>query len=353
MKSMVYSIEAMMNRAICFFICLAGSVSAQSEFESETHWHVDLSKNLFAAGTFEQLDEQLRPKGWDEIEAFESGNAVASSGDVRLRPANDGSQVAFATTIDLPGSANYLTFYVRMRGPAMVRGKSKDAGGGVVFSLMNVFGDSREMPRLDPAYSGYRNWNEFIATVRVKPGETKLNVRVEVVDAKGDLDVDKILVLPSTPGFVPTDEQRSVLRRALESDDGEAIAKLLKDEPRILELRTGERDNLTLLGLAVWKDAASVCKTLIEAGADVEAVDYNWENTPLAWACIQGRKEVAKVLIEGGANIDGYESLAQSGKSSRGWPFRSAEDFDAIIQAIRERRSREKEEQTGEDEQVE
>lgn len=62
-------------------------------------------------------------------------------------------------------------------------------------------------------------------------------------------------------------------------------------------------------------DAPKVAAKLIELGADIEAKDSNWGNTPLRWCCWWGVPEVAKVLVEAGAATDGASEMARSSKS--------------------------------------
>jgi ankyrin repeat protein len=54
---------------------------------------------------------------------------------------------------------------------------------------------------------------------------------------------------------------------------------------------------------AVWKNDVERVQQLIEENADLEAVVE--ECTPLYLACLKGHKDVAEVLIKGGAKVDG------------------------------------------------
>jgi hypothetical protein len=225
---------------------------------------------------------------------------------------------------------------VRLRGSSIQRGQQNNAGGGVRFSLVDSAGHEREMPRVDPPYAGYRDWTIEIHTARVLEGETKVRIGIEMINATGDLEVDEILVVPSNADHEATFEQTNVLDRALENDDPEAIATLIKDDARMLEMRVGRCDNGTPLIRAAWKGSPRVAAKLIELGADVEAQDRNWGNTPLWWCSWWGTHEVAAVLLAAGAEPRGASQMAQYAKTANRGATRSKEDFDAVSKLVDE-----------------
>ena len=57
------------------------------------------------------------------------------------------------------------------------------------------------------------------------------------------------------------------------------------------------------LALATIDDDPVAVKSLLAAGADVNARDPDWASTPLIFAALLGRAEIARMLIAAGADI--------------------------------------------------
>jgi WD40 repeat protein len=307
-----------------------------------THWNADPTADIFKIGTFTQAGEQGRPVGWKNLSAFEAGQAQLETrgrGTVTLS-STDGAKTSIATDIDLPPKTEHVTFMVLQRGPSIERGDDKNAGGGVTFSLVDSKGARREMSRIEPRYEGYRNWTNGIHTAQVRPGETGLRVSITLDGATGGIEVDNILIIPSDDDNEATTEQIKALNLALKNDDAETIAKLIEDDPQMLEMRTGQSDNGTPLIRAAWTVAPKVAAKLIELGADLEARDINWGNTPMRWCCWFGNHEVAAVLIDAGADLRGASQMAQSSKTGNRFAKRSKEDFDKLSKLVDEYEAR-------------
>ncbi len=330
-----------MLNALCAVLIAAGPIvtgpAEADEVVGEfvpTHWNVELHDDILRVGRWTSL--KGRPKGWDDTSAVDAGKAFVSrpGGMLTLVSSQHGGNLQISTTIDIPHGTEYLTFLVRLRGPEIEQGKSEDSGAGVTFAVIDANGTKRVMPRIDVSYKGYRNWYSHLRTVEVDRRDRLLNVKVSLVDASGDLDIDDILVIPSHGDDEMSDWERGALSQAIREDDVEAVRELILESPELLETRFGRADNGTPLTVAAWHDSARVAEALIELGADIEAEDHNWHNTPLRWCCWWGNSKVAKVLVDAGARTAGASRMAQSSKDNNPSPRGQPEDFDRISEVI-------------------
>jgi hypothetical protein len=302
----------------------------------KTHWNVNLDDDALQVGMFQPSDENGRPSGWDDVSAFDAGFArlrVGGNGADAILSGTPAAKRSISTFMDLPENAEHLTFVVRLRGPNL-RKDDVVAGAGVTVTFLDADGGQRTMPRLEPAYEGYRDWIVRLGTARVRDGERRLRVDIEVINAMGDLEVDSIRIIPSTASGEATTMQSRTLEQVLKEDDADAVAELIRSDRRMLEMRTGHSDNGTPLIRAAWMGKPKVVAKLIELGADVEAIDHNWGNTPLEWCSWWGTHEVAKVLVEAGADTRGVSRRAQSAKTRNGSAQRPAADFDKISKLV-------------------
>ncbi|EMI40372.1 ankyrin repeat domain-containing protein [Rhodopirellula sp. SWK7] len=311
----------------------------QGTFERTPHWNADRNDNFYPHSELKELDERGFPVGWGDVSAFESGRAVVrdpAKGIIQLTCPDDGSETSISTTIDLPKRIKFVTVLTRMRGPTVELGDSDDAGAGVVYTLEMKSGKTREFPRVEPLYryGSLGGWKTYRTTMRVLPGYVKLNVRAEINDSKGSFEVDRILVVSSEPGYQATPEERIRLMTAIQKDDDVEIAKLMEEQPGLLELRDGTMENGTPLILASWFNSVKVTKELIRLGANMEASDESWQNTPLAWCCWWGNPEVAEVLVDAGAKTKHYARMVASSKTQNRSPRGTPEDFDRIVEII-------------------
>jgi hypothetical protein len=301
-----------------------------------THRNVELQDDILKVGNWVLLDGW--PKGWDDLSAFEEDYATTngSGGKLTLNATGDGTEVAISTTIDLPREVEFLTFVVRFRGPELECGETDGAGGGVTFSVVDYKGQTRVMPRIEPPYNGSINWSFNMQTVRILEGETKLQVKVSIRDAVGILEVEDIYVMPSDPTNEASEEEQRALATAIRNDDAEAVGAILRKNPQLLECRTGIASNGTPLIIAAQYNSVKVAVKLIESGAYKEAVDQNWNNTPLRWCCWMANPEVAAVLVDAGAKTAGIRDVLlramrrnQSSQSVAERYARISEIFDA------------------------
>ena len=325
---------------IGIWIVLSGVSFGQSKFEDPPHWNADRKDNFFQHGAFKQTDDNGIPIGWDAA-AFESGYAKVlkdSKGIVQLTCPTAGIELEVSTIVNLPKKAEYVTILTRMRGPTIKLGSSEQSGAGMVYSLIAADGSVREFPRVEPIYQygSLGGWKTYRSTLRVRPSEQKLTVRAVVFDATGSLEVDRVIIVASKPGYQPKAGEVEKMLRAIQKDDRFTIARMIAKTPQLLEVRTGFMENGTPLIWASWYNSKNVAEELLQSGADMEVSDESWQNTPLAWCCWWGNAEVAEVLIKAGAEIKNYERMAASSKNNNKSPRGSAEDFDKIVQLIEE-----------------
>jgi cytohesin len=88
--------------------------------------------------------------------------------------------------------------------------------------------------------------------------------------------------------------------RAVKKGDVEKIKACLARDKRLAGVREAERGN-TALHLAPNPE---VVRALLDAGADLEALDTAHFATPLRWAAHDGRAAVAQELLKRGAKVD-------------------------------------------------
>jgi ankyrin repeat protein len=95
-----------------------------------------------------------------------------------------------------------------------------------------------------------------------------------------------------------------------------------------------DRDRSTALHWAAWKGHSEMIRLLVGAGADLEAHNENshWGTTPLHAAAHGNRKDAAKTLIDLGANVDAVKLGGQ------GTPLQETEvhNATAVAKILRE-----------------
>jgi ankyrin repeat protein len=119
---------------------------------------------------------------------------------------------------------------------------------------------------------------------------------------------------PDLPSRVETEQQAVTMIRAAETGTIEAV-KLMLDVGFQVSAHGGQPDH-TALHAAAFSGSAKVAALLIERGADLEARDGNWDDTPLGWAVVgSGMRPTDNpnadwlatmaLLIDAGASLDG------------------------------------------------
>ncbi len=96
--------------------------------------------------------------------------------------------------------------------------------------------------------------------------------------------------MPNHPIFAPTFQ-----------GDVVAVKKLLNADATLITMRDAK--NLTPLHVAASRGQSDVAQLLIDHGADLQGPSDGGDWTPLVFASYRGHFEVAKVLIENGAGV--------------------------------------------------
>jgi ankyrin repeat protein len=104
----------------------------------------------------------------------------------------------------------------------------------------------------------------------------------------------------------------TALMKAVQSNDAAAVKKLIAQGANVNELDANQDAPLVM---AAYQGRTEIVKLLLEAGADVAAVDPGMKATALHAAAYAGRTEAARLLVEYHIDIDkqgpynGYTAL--------------------------------------------
>ena len=98
---------------------------------------------------------------------------------------------------------------------------------------------------------------------------------------------------------------------AIKQGDGTKVADLLRQQPELV--RVLDEYDKTPLHWAAEKDHVEIARALLDAGADIEA-KTNWGDTPLNWAATLGSSNVADLLLGRGARGFDLNVAAALGK---------------------------------------
>ncbi|KAF3056049.1 putative ankyrin repeat protein [Trichoderma lentiforme] len=91
--------------------------------------------------------------------------------------------------------------------------------------------------------------------------------------------------------------------------------------------------NLTDLIIASYYGHRAVVKLLVEKGADIEAKDNKYDQTPLLWAAEGGYEAIVKLLVEKGADIEAKDK--EHGRTPLLWAVKR--DYEAIVKLLVEK----------------
>jgi ankyrin repeat protein len=121
-------------------------------------------------------------------------------------------------------------------------------------------------------------------------------------------------LLDGDPGLLDrlTDEERAAIFRSAEHGDTDAVALMLDLG---FPLETRGDDGGTPLHAAAYNGSLETARLLLDRGADIEARDTTWNDTPLGWAAVgSGERprtntaanwlDTVKALLEHGASTD-------------------------------------------------
>ena len=106
-------------------------------------------------------------------------------------------------------------------------------------------------------------------------------------------------------------ETREELLNAVKQGDVTAFEELLRRHPELATI--ADEYDKTGLHWAAEKDHVEVARLLLDAGADIEA-KTNWGDTPLRWAATLGNSNVAELLLARGAHGFNLDIAAALGK---------------------------------------
>src|SRR5205807_3391288 len=97
-------------------------------------------------------------------------------------------------------------------------------------------------------------------------------------------------------------EPREIIKAA-KSGNAARVGELLTEDPSLLHAR--DADGSTPLHCAAWKGHAEVARVLLEHGADASLENSNthWGGTPLHAAAHGSQKAIAELLIAHGADV--------------------------------------------------
>ena len=99
---------------------------------------------------------------------------------------------------------------------------------------------------------------------------------------------------------------KNVFFDAIRKGDLKKIKELLNKQPNLMQI-VDERGSTPLL-LATYYGHLEVAKFILENGAEVDAKDSSG-NTALMGVCFKGYKEIAEVLVRSGANVNHVNSM--------------------------------------------
>ena len=122
--------------------------------------------------------------------------------------------------------------------------------------------------------------------------------------------------------MTPQNEKQMI--KAAKKGDVAAVKQLLKIDPSLSGAR--DKDGCTPLHCASWKGHAEVAKVLLDAGADINAKSQNdhYGDTALHAAAHGNQKDVVKVLIERGASLNSKNKIGRTPLGETEWHNASA-----------------------------
>lgn len=93
------------------------------------------------------------------------------------------------------------------------------------------------------------------------------------------------------------------------------LAEMLKSDPDLAT--TLDSQGATPLHTAAWENQSAAAALLLDHGADIEFKDRRYHETPLNWAVIAGKVDVAKLLLQRGAKPN-PDMLDEAERGARG-----------------------------------
>jgi RNA polymerase sigma factor (sigma-70 family) len=272
---------------------------------------VDPARNVFKPGTFE--DELTATSyvtaGWQSADVPAGGRLEVLDNETcyaRLSASAADAPVTVSHTLPLDPSWKWITVSARLRSPG-VKVDNKTDGPTVTFSLLDkdaADAKARRVPIvLQPLLSGpYRDWNRPSGVIEIQPGEAVLRIAATTNHARGEFDVDNVMVVPFDPKDVLDPAKVDAIQAAVRAGDAEAVKRLVKEDPRLLEARDRSYDGGTPLIITCYEGKDEIARLLLDLGAQIDAIDRNYKAPAICWAGYFGWPKIVQVLLDAGAN---------------------------------------------------
>jgi ankyrin repeat protein len=107
-----------------------------------------------------------------------------------------------------------------------------------------------------------------------------------------------LVVLP-----IGAQSKPSPLADAVEKLDRARVGTLIAQQPADVDVNAAQADGMTALHWAAYLDSFEIAKLLVDAGANVKAAN-RYEVTPLSLACANGNSAIVELLLNAGADAN-------------------------------------------------
>ncbi|EIF51635.1 ankyrin repeat domain-containing protein [Sulfurovum sp. AR] len=125
---------------------------------------------------------------------------------------------------------------------------------------------------------------------------------IQIVYTKNLTDLDKFLETDELISGTDNDERTALMHAILDTDYSFEVIKALIASGVNINIKDKEQ-SWTALAFAARDCGQNICKVLLDAGADIDAVD-TFGNTPLFRAVMAGKEDNIELLVSYGANPD-------------------------------------------------
>lgn len=95
---------------------------------------------------------------------------------------------------------------------------------------------------------------------------------------------------------------KEMLYNAVEQSDEQEVARVIKENPTLLNASLTDDCKSTALSRAVWRNDKKLVTLIIGMGSQVNNIASRGI-TPLMWAAKRGHLDMAKLLLQNGANV--------------------------------------------------